>query len=187
MAALWGIGWYLYQKLSVSEQNGAPHQNDRETNAGNIWNHWLCVFLSYSLYWLAVGFVHYSDKHAFRSLISLSMKEDCRRAGRRHKMPHCARGREIIAHSSSGRDKLDCPLWVWGCEASHWVLCCVSSFQQKKKKKNLKHLCAQSQLQDLRIADGTRCMLITCGKHGEAAGTSQYGWAASQRLYVEQR
>ena len=27
---------------------------------------------------------------------------------------------------------------------------------------------AQSLLQDLRIADGTRCMLIICGKHGEA-------------------
>lgn len=27
---------------------------------------------------------------------------------------------------------------------------------------------AQSLLQDLRIADGPRCMLIICGKHGEA-------------------
>lgn len=42
-----------------------------------------------------------------------------------------ARGREIIAHTSIGRDKLDCPLSL---RVLHVRVCCVGSFQRKKNK-----------------------------------------------------
>lgn len=50
--------------------------------------------------------------------------------------------------------------------------CCVASVASDT------NLCAavwaQSLLPDLRIADGTQCMLIICGKHGEAVEAKQW-------------
>lgn len=44
-----------------------------------------------------------------------------------------ARGREIIAHTSIGRDKLDCPLSL---RVLHVRVCCVALVVSRGKKTN---------------------------------------------------
>ena len=110
---------------------------------------------------------------------------DCRRAGRGHKRAQSGYGGEIIAHTSSGRAGLNCPLGQGvGCEASRWVLCCVGGSRHRPLRHSLSSKSAPGSQNSRWHTMHVNNLWETWG--GKAAGMFEHCYAERQCLYMEQ-